>query len=83
MVGGIKPFYFITRRKESLVKQIRISTNGEFSLRCKWKVFNKRNGATCCVKINPVEFVLQPGVISVCKVVICAHTYDNIQEKLL
>lgn len=71
------------RRKESVRKEIKISTNGEFNLRCKWKVFNKRNGETCCVKMNPVEFLLKPNLPVVCEVTICAHTYDNIREKLL
>lgn len=75
--------FFIIRPRTTNTKSITISTNGAFSLQCKWKIFNKRNGERCCVKMKPVEFILEAHESFVCEMTICPHTYANIQEKLL
>lgn len=66
-----------------ITRKVSVSTSGQFNLHCTWKVFNKRNGQKCCVKVKPVQFILQPNRDKICELTICAHTCANIQEKLM
>lgn len=65
------------------MRPVYVTTTAESILECNWKILNKRNGQKCCVKVEPTRFSIMPGVPAICQLTICAHTYNDVQEKLM